>query len=406
VQGPTNVSQPPASSVRPAAELNEAAIRAAQPGDTLRDAKIAGLHLRCFPLRKSFYLYFRTKGGQERKPKLGDWGSITLAQAREAARSMLAEVAAGKDPMVARADQRNEPTLADLWDEYWKRHGSKKKSSRDDLNLWNTRLRATPPTADERFTPQGTHPRLGARRLSEIGYSQVADLHDAITKEGHATRANRLLAMLSKMFSFAHRPLKWVADNPCHGVARNQEKRRKRYMGGEEAAKIAEILHREREKNRASVAFIYLLILTGARCSEIAKAKWSMVRGNTLVLAVHKTDRSGEDRVIHLPQAAVDVLDGLPRAADLTITGIGSPRKLWEKIRTEAGCPDLRLHDLRHSFASAAISAGLTLAQIGELLGHQSTQTTKRYAHLVEEAASAAATATADILVARMRLPA
>jgi integrase len=97
----------------------------------------------------------------------------------------------------------------------------------------------------------------------------------------------------------------------------------------------------------------------------------------------------------------MEVIGMLPRTAG-TITGIGPPYKLWYKVRKEAGCPDLRFHDLRHSFASAALAQGLTLEQIGELLGHASTQTTKRYAHLIESTAHAAAARTATAVLADM----
>lgn len=366
-------------------ELTEANIRAAKAGDVLNDAKVRGLHLRCNGERKSFLLFYRTKAGQQRRPKLGDWGSITLAQARKVAQEMLAEVAAGRDPSGARSEARAEPTVTDLWAEYWKRHGSKKKTGASDERRWRKHI----------------EPKLGRLKLSEVSYSMVADLHEGMTPDA-PIEANRVVAQLSKMFNFAHRPLEWMERNPAKGIKRNKETKRERYMEGEEAARISELLHSNAQANPASVAFLYLLILTGARCGEIAKAKWSQIEGTKLILSEHKTDRTGDKRVIHLPQAALDVLDRLPKTND-TITGILSPKKFWERIRVEAGCPDLRMHDLRHSFASAAIAAGLTLAQIGELLGHKSTQTTKRYAHLMDEVASAAVTATADIIAARMK---
>jgi len=381
-----NQPQTTASSVRPAQELNERTAKAAQPGDVLRDAGIRGLHLRCFPERKSFYLYYRTKAGQERKPKLGDYGSITLTQARRVAQDMLAKVAAGADPQAERTAARAEHTLAELWAEYWKRHGSKKKTSAADLGIWNRYLKD----------------KLGSRKLSAIGYTDIADLHESMADT--PIMANRVLAMVSKMFSFSHKPLEWTAErNPAKGVARYKETKRKRYMRAEEAAAIAKQLAVESTENPASVAFLYLLILTGARKGEIAKAKWSQLEGNKLVLQEHKTDATGHDRVIHLPPQAMAVIDKLPRTSG-TITGIQSPQALWEKVRKAAGCPDLRIHDLRHSFASAAIGAGYTLAQIGELLGHTSTQTTARYAHLVEEAAARAAEDTAARIGAAMGL--
>ncbi len=351
-------------------ELCEADIKKAKPGDTLWDAKIKGLHLRVQATKKTFYLYYRTKAGVQRKPKLGDYGSITLAQARKVAGEILTEVGAGRDPGQTIINAKNEATLTDLWDEYWKRHGKKKKSSDEDERLWKKNLEP-----------------LAGKRLSEIDYSAVADLHEDITKNKGGTTANRTVALLSTMFSFAQAPLEWTDKNPCKGVTRNKETKRKRYMAPQEAARIAAVLHSKVELFPAGVAFIYLLILTGARKSEIANARWDQLHGNKLVLTEHKTDQNGEARVIQLPQAALDVLEKLPKTTG-SITGITSPRTMWETVRVEAGCPDLRLHDLRHSFASVAIGLGKTLAQVGELLGHKDNQTTKRYTHLMDEAAS------------------
>lgn len=365
-------------------ELNERNIKTAPVGATLWDATIKGLHLRVFDSRRSFYLFYRPKTGGQRKPKIGDHGSITLAQARKVAQQMLVEVASGGDPAAERAEARAEPTVADLWLEYEKRHLAKKKSAINDRRHWRLHI----------------EPRLGKLKVKDVSYPMVDDMHRSMADT--PTEANRVLATLSTMFNLAKDKLNWIERNPVEGVDRNPERKRKRYMRGEEAAKIAEILHNEAADNPASVAFLYLLILTGARKGEIAKAKWSDLQGNRLVLGEHKTDHTGDDRHIYLPPAAMDVLDRLPRTSG-TITGILTPQKLWERIRVEAGCPDLRMHDLRHSFASAAIGAGLSLAQIGELLGHKSTQTTKRYAHLVEEAAHSAATMTADRIVAAMK---
>lgn len=366
------------------ADLNERAIKDAKPGDVLRDAKISGLHLRCFAENKVFYLYYRTKAGVERRPQLGRHGSITLAQARKVAQDMLALVAAGQDPAQLRYDARDEPVLDDLWATYWKRRGSANKSGGyDEYNY-------------KRFL----QPRFGQRKLSNVRYQDVAEMMDAI--KDTPRQANIVAKLLSRLYRFAKKPLRWANDNPCDGLEYFAEKKRRRYMTGEEAARIAEALDNRSVKEPAGVAFIYLLILTGARRGEIAAAKWSDLDGAKLVLSAHKTDDSGEPRTIFLPQVALDVLAKLPRTTG-TITGIKSPAKLWRAVRKEAGCENLRIHDLRHSFASAAISAGYTLAQIGELLGHKSTQTTKRYAHLVEEAAHAAATITADRIVAGMK---
>nr|WP_321467354.1 site-specific integrase [uncultured Desulfobulbus sp.] len=153
----------------------------------------------------------------------------------------------------------------------------------------------------------------------------------------------------------------------------------------------------QKDKHPASWAFIMLLLLTGARRGEIASARWCDIHDSKIVLQTHKTDHTGEDRVIHLPQLALDILAELPNTGTKErIIGIDSPRKLWDTIRKKAGCPDLRLHDLRHSFASIAISSGYNLSQIGELLGHRDADTTKRYAHLMDDAAAQAAESVAN----------
>lgn len=360
-------------------EMNEKSIKAATPGQLLRCSVVKGLQLRATATGKSFFLYYRFQG-QERRPKLGEYGQLTLTQARDAARELLKQVAMGKDPSAAKHEGRNERTVADLWDAYWLRHGSKKKSGEQDLYNWGKYLA----------------PRFAKKRISTVKYDDVADMMDSLKATPYM--ANRLLALLSKMFNMAVAPFKWVDHSPCKGVVRYKEEKRRRYMKGEEAANIAALLNAAVADNPASVAFIYLLILTGARKSEIANAKWEHLDGSVLRLPESKTGF----RQIFLPEIALQVLGRLPRTGG-TITGIASPKKLWERIRKEAGAPDLKLHDLRHSFASTAISAGISLAQIGELLGHANTQTTKRYAHLVEEAALSAAETTASKIAAAMQ---
>lgn len=372
-----------ATSVLPA-KLNEEAIKAAKPGDVIYDKDIKGLHLRCFDGRKSFYLFYRTKAGVQRKPKVGDVGSITLAQTRKIARDWLTQVASGGDPSAAVAEARAELTMQGLWEMVYARHYKGTKSADQAEEQWNRYVSA----------------KLANTKLSAVTFEMMDDLHKSMKDKPYA--ANRLLALLSKLFNYGIRPLKVASDNPTKGVERFAERKRKRYMRGEEAARVSEILYREAKANPQSVAFLYLLILTGARSGEIASAKWSQIDGTRITLTEHKTDGTGEDRIINLPQAALDVLDRLPKTTG-TITGIKSPKAFWERVRKEAGCPDLRLHDLRRSFASAAVSAGLSLQQIGELLGHRSAATTQGYAYLMDEAANALVTATADVITSRMK---
>ena len=364
--------------------MNLADIKYLPVGGVLHDDQVRGLHLRAFEGRKSFYLFYRTKAGRQRRPKIGEWPTIALAQARDIAREMLMAVARGEDPSGEFQTERQAPTVADLWDRFWKDHAKAKKSGHSDELRYNRCIK----------------PNLGIEKVKDVTYSMMKTLHTDMFLT--PTDANRVLALASTMFNHAE-ILGWrpQGTNPCMHVKRYKEKRRKRKMEGDEPAKIARLLLAYEDKNPQAVAFIYMLIFTGARKSEIAKARPHHIVGDKLVLEEHKTDDGGEDRIIHLPPIVKRLIDRLPKTSG-TLMGIKDPRALWVKIREEAGCPDLRMHDLRRSFASAALSAGYTLAQVGELLGHASPQTTKGYAYLIDDVAKEAASATADALQAMM----
>lgn len=362
-------------------DLSSAALTSASPGEILRDKSVAGLHVRVTTAGKRFYLYFRTRGGVERRPKLGDFPTMTLAQARQVAKDMLLEVAKGNDPMAIRQAARVAPTVAELLDKYESDYAPRRKSGPAAVKLLRKHLE-----------------KLADTKVAEVTHADIDGLHAGLKKS--PVLANRVVAYASKMFSLAERwEYRPKNSNPCHGVERFPEKKRKRYMSIDEAKAVAAELTKESKKNPASVAFLMLLILTGARKGEIAAARWEWLDGTVLRLPDEVTKTP--DREVYLPPSAMAVLNQLPRTTG-TITGLLDPKKVWEKVRVAAKCPDLRMHDLRHSFASAAVSAGLSLTQIGELLGHSSTQTTKRYAHLVEDAAHDAAARTAETIQARL----
>lgn len=366
-------------------KLTNENIRKAKPGDVLRDGTVAGLHLRAFAARKSFYLYFRTKAGKERKPKLGDHPTLSLDKARSIARQWLMQVAEGKDPVAERQTEKDAPTVERMCKRYLAEVAIKRATYKEK----------------KRVLEKYVLPNLGRTKVSDLTYDHIHALHRRVGAKA-PVQANRMLSELSKMLNLAER-WKWRPNhsNPCRHVERFPERKRRRYMRGDEAVAVAAQLRAHEATRPQSVAFIYLLILTGARKGEIAKARWDWLHGNKLVFPEHKTAHHGHDRVVYLPPQVMDLLKRLERDSD-TITGIKSPQKLWVKIRKAAGCPDLRLHDLRHSFAAAAVSAGLTLQQIGELLGHTSPQTTARYAHLIDETAHVAATMTADLIEQRL----
>lgn len=373
--------------------LTNPAIAAGKPGDVLRDDVVPGLHVRCFPERKSYYLFYRTKAGVQRRPKLGDHGVITLAQARALAKELLLKVAAGDDPVAERQEAKAALSFEELWPVYVQKH------------LKNPKRPRKARTIDDYQHAFDSHlkPRFGRKALPEITREAIEAMHT----EMHATPvlANRVLSALSSFLTWAVRE-KRLPFNPCAGITKYPENKRERFMVEQEARTIAGLLADHEDSHPEAVAFIYLLILTGARPGEVAKIEPSMLRGDVVVLDEHKTDRTGEPRLIFLPPAAKRVIDRLPRT-NKTLVGIKSPKALWEKIRVAAGCPDLRLYDLRHTFASAALAAGYSLDQVGLLLGHRSPVTTRRYTHLAEKFGRQMAADTAKLLEGQMQpLPA
>lgn len=352
--------------------MNHADIKYAPPGSTLNDDQVIGLSLRCSPKGKKSWSLFYRLGKQQRRPTIGSYPTLGLSEARALAREMLMDVARGIDPSAEKQARRAAPTMDELWAAYAKANARKKTIGQDEW-AWG------------KFVA----PALGSTLAREVTLEQVQNLHVALADTPY--QANRVLALLSSVLNYGE-AMGWRprGTNPCAHVNRYREFKRRRYMTPEEASAVWAALTAHEAERPEAVAFIRLLILTGARKSELANAGWSQLVGNKLVLDDHKTDGNGAQRVIHLCAAAIAILDGLPRTPGKRILGITDPKKLWERIRIEANCPDLRLHDLRHSFASAGLTAGLSLPQIGELLGHSSPTTTARYAHLVDAAAQQA----------------
>lgn len=354
--------------------LSSAGIKAAAPGAILWDEDVPGLHVRIGATDSTYTLKYRTRAGHQRRPKIGKVSFMSLTQARDLARKLLARVAAGEDPAGITAIERAAATVAEVRTDYLADDAVRaKKSYAEDKRL------------AEKCIPAG----WANRKAASITADDVKALRKSMS--GTPIQFNRLLALLSVMWKFAGLP------SPAEGVRRYPERKRRRYMKPDEARAIADALVRHEATAPASVAFIRLLILTGARPKEIAQARWDWLAEGV----IHHPDAKTGARDIFLSPAAKDIIESLPRVGDL-ILGIGKPNKLWGRIRKEAGCPDLRLYDLRHSFASVAVSLGMTLAQIGELLGHATPSTTARYAHLADEHKRKHADATAQAITAYM----
>jgi integrase len=358
----------------------------------LRDSEIKGFLCKITPRGHRVYmLYYRTKDGQERRPKIGVHGEITCDQARKIAQQWKAEVAAGSDPSAHKSASRQAPTVSQLCDRYLEEHakGRKKPSS-----LRN----------DAQMIVRFIKPDLGARKVASATVEDIARLHQRLRNTPY--QANRLLALLAKMFNLAEAwGLRSNGSNPTRHVGKFREQKRQRYLTNEELERLGEVLE-EAERNetepRQIIAAIRLLLLTGCRLNEILALRWDQIDWDRGQLRFEDTKTGAQFRTVGA--AVIEHLAQLPwrQSSPYVIPGritgshLVNLSKAWRRIRERAELDDVRIHDLRHTHASAAAGLGLSLPMIGKLLGHSQPATTARYAHLADDPVSLAATSVAE----------
>lgn len=418
----------------PTMKLTRRTLATIQPAEkpvTFWDAEVSGLGLAVRPSgARSWLVRYRAGAGGRtgtlRQLVIGDPESMTPEAARAAAKEMLAKVRLGADPAAARAEERAADTVAEVAEQWLSRHVEPKRKAAT-ATLYRAVL--------------DTHilPAIGTRKAVSLTRQDVAKLHSAIAnkakgpKKAGAKRtapqkvrggpiiANRALAVLKAMLSWAIDLglLPKGSENPAVGVEAFKEKGRERFLSSEEMARLGEALAlaegeglpwqvdeaapgakhlpapelRRVKFDAHAVAAIRLLLLTGARVREILDLEWRHVDWERGMLRL--SDSKTGAKVIVLGGAALAVLDGLPRIGRYVIasTSAGTkqekPRadvnRLWRAVCRVAGIEGTRLHDLRHSNAAVGAGAGLSLHQIGGLLGHSQASTTRRYAHLAAD---------------------
>ena len=378
--------------------LTISAIKNAEPpsahektGYILWDTEVKGLGCRISPGgKKTFVLFYRTLDGTQRKPRIGTFGSILPEGARETARDMLAEVRAGSDPSQVRADSRKAPTVSEFCDRYLEEYA---KPYKKPLSV----------SSDEVMIRKYIKPKLGTRKIASIAFKDVEHLHREL--KHIPIRANRVQALLSKMFNLCEKwGLRSQNTNPCRHVTRYPERQVHRPLSELEIARLSKVL-REAEtgdpdvaEDRRAVAAIRLLLFTGCRRNEVLKLRWNEVDLERGVL--HLADSKTGEKLVRLNTAATEVIEAQEpmlsnpyvfpssRLPGRPLHDLNGP---WRRIRARAGLNDVRLHDLRHNFAAAAAGGGLSLHQIGQLLGHRSPRTTARYSDLTDDPARRAA---------------
>ena len=387
-----------------------------EPDSLVWDSDLRGFGVRCQRQAKKYVLKTRVHGRQ-RWFTIGQHGSPwTPDTARKEALSMLGDIHRGVDLPMLRTGNRSQPTMSDLCDRYLGEHAAQHK-------------KASSAAEDKRNIVNHVIPLLGPKLVAEVTRSDIDAFKRAVrggrtapkNKKGARTGyrggavvsggpgvANRCLALLSKMFNLAERwGMRADGTNPVRHVEKYKENKVERYLSEHEFQNLAGVLseaERKGSENPFVVAAIRLLLFTGARAGEILTLRWEHVDlGRSLIsLPDSKTGR----KPIYLNSLAKEVLAALPRLEGNPFVIVGNRtgahlvniRKPWDRIRRAAAIDDFRIHDLRHSFASVAVSGGLTLPLIGKLLGHKKSATTERYAHLADDPVRAANEEVAQIM--------
>jgi integrase len=322
-------------------------------------------------------------------------------------------VADGKDPRVIRADEKAARTVAELCDQYLAEGCTTKKPSTLATDRGRIERHIKPLMGRARV--KDVTPGDVRRFLRDVAAGKTAaDVKTgprgrAIVAGGKGT-ATRTVGLLGGIFSFAvevgMRP-----DNPVRGVKRFLDRKGERFLSPEELAHLGDALAASETdgENPVAIAGIRLLVLTGCRKSEILTLRWEDVDFERACLRL--PDSKTGEKIIALGAPALEVLDSLPRLQGnlYVLPGerdgrhfVGLP-KVWERIRARAGLDGVRLHDLRHTYASVGAGAGLGLPIVGALLGHRDPKTTARYAHIADDPAKAAADRIAGEIATAMR---
>ncbi len=402
-------------------KLNEKTVREAENlgrDYQIFDTDVRGFSITIYPSgNRAFTLDYRI-AGRQRRMVIGRWPEWNTVAARERAKELRRDIDEGIDPLGQREASREAPRINDLIARYLAEHTPHlaPRNAADQHTImhklvapdWGKRLVTEITKADVekllakiaagRARPSKEKPNNRARKLQGAKPTPV--------------RANRVGEVLRKMFTLA---IGWGmrTDNPASGFRRRIENERERFLTPEEIGRLAKALDAAKDQRAAGI--IRLCMLTGARSGEVRQARfeqfnldlgsWSKPASTTKQRKIHRIPISGEVAAI-VRQRQLLVPRGNPWLfpGDTPGQPVKEIRRFWIGIQTEAKLPDVRIHDLRHTFASLLVSGGASLEMIGKLLGHSQMQTTQRYAHLMDSPLREGVNAVASIFRPRPQL--
>ena len=357
------------------------------------DTEVPGLYLavtRATPGQGTFYVRYKNNQSKTQHQKIGRTNDTTLAEARKRARNLKAEIQLGADPRGDEKARKAVITFAEFFDGHYLPYVKpRKRSWKRDEELYRLHVRD----------------KLGSKRLTEITRQQVQLLHTAVLGKGlsHAT-ADHVLKVIRHALNLA---VDWsmLDKNPTVGVPLFMvDNKVERYLNDVELEGLLGVLRTD--KNRTICRIALFLMSTGCRLNEALQATWTQVdRGNRVWRISATNSKSKKVRSVPLNDSALEVIDQLDTEGcheylfvnEKTAKPYGTIMKVWARLRAKAGLPQLRVHDLRHQYASFLANSGRTLYEVQQILGHSDPSVTQRYAHLssrsLQEAASTASVA-------------
>ena len=348
------------------------------------DRQLSGFAIRVTPGGSKIFIAQTRIAGRKRRVTIGHYPNLTVIEAREQAQQVLADIRHGKDPAAERkarlqAAAAGEMTVAELCDKWLTDYVRPKLKPRTVFDY-------------ERLTAQHIKPALGHLSVARIARDDVVQLHVDMARIPR--RANYTIATVRAILNFGiDLGLRPPASNPARRIKFYRQRVRERFLSEQEIGKAADAIEQAERTGKIGphgAAGLRLALFTGARSGEITAVEWQHVDFDRRIVRLPDS-KTNEPRTIYLSDAALEVLKTIPRIGRYVIAGAkpDEPYKnlsrAWIDIRASVGLNDVRLHDLRHSYASLAANKGVSLQMIGKLLGHKVPATTQRYAHLARD---------------------